>query len=335
MTKRSVFTREHPDQDLRNVDISELGIRPLLEFVDGPPVSRRNALGSLVGICAGLLTFGISDKASSTEINNNNLIATKALQDQISNYTDSLYRTGKLARDEHCSWVAEDLRTGNRILDINGDRPRQAASLIKVYLALAFFHEVARGQFTYGPKSISHMREMLFASSNSAANWFFEQLGGPARVQELLNNNYKDLLKNTTIVENIPAGGKTYLNKSSANDYSRFLRALWADQLPYSSEMRRFMALRRNSRLTHEALSVPDDTYIIGKVGRTARCLGEIGVLVPKDSQGADLPYSIVTIIEKEKRVREMEFDVWTFQRGRIIGEISSIVYEQMKNNAK
>ena len=57
------------------------------------------------------------------------------------------------------------------------------------------------------------MRAMIQKSSNSATNWLMKQIGNPKKVQSILTKNYSGIFKNTSIVELIPKGGKTYKNK--------------------------------------------------------------------------------------------------------------------------
>ena len=46
-----------------------------------------------------------------------------------------------------------DLEKNKSVVDINADKEFQAASMIKPFVALAFFHQVKLGKLKYGPKS--------------------------------------------------------------------------------------------------------------------------------------------------------------------------------------
>ena len=75
------------------------------------------------------------------------------IEGEIESYIKELRRKGKLSRDETTGWVVYDLTTGKSLVDINADQVFQAASMIKPFIALAFFHQVKDGNLIYGQKS--------------------------------------------------------------------------------------------------------------------------------------------------------------------------------------
>lgn len=250
------------------------------------------------------------------------------VEDSIENYIKKLRRKGKISRDESTGWMVYDLARDQSVVDINADKEFQAASMIKPFLALAFFHQVKQGKFKYGPKSRKYMEAMIQRSSNSATNWVMRQTGGPARCNAILRKYYSHIFKKTEIKEYIPAGGKTYLNSASPGDYVRFLRALWQKQLPYNSEIRRLMALPGRDRLYY-GTPIPKGTLVFNKTGSTAHLCGDMGILVPQTKRGGRYPYVIVGIIER--RSRPSDYGRWMNSRGKVIREVSTLVYEEMK----
>ena len=245
------------------------------------------------------------------------------IEDLISKYR----KKGMLRGDERTGWMVYDLESDTSIVDINADLMFQAASMIKPFVALAFFHQVDSGKLKYGTEARSKMEAMIQRSSNTATNWVMRQVGGPASCQSILRTHYSSIFKKTVINEYIPAGGKTYKNSAAPSDYIRFLRALWNDRLPHGKEMRRVMALPGRDRLYH-GTAIPQGTLVYNKTGSTAHLIGDMGILVPKTVNGAGHPYAIVGIIERSSRASN--YSGWMVSRGNVIREVSTWVYKEL-----
>ncbi len=250
------------------------------------------------------------------------------LESELNSYIQKLRHQGVISRDERTGWLVYDLTSRTRLVDINVDRRFQAASMIKPFVALAFFHKVKEGRIQYGPQSRAQMAAMIQRSSNSATNWVMRQVGGPAEVQKVLKRHYGAIFSGTSIVEYIPAGGQTYRNRASLNDYLQFLAAIWRGNLPYAKEIRRLMALPGQDRLYHGTI-VPQGTLVYNKTGTTAHLCGDMGILAPRGRDGQRYPYAIIGVIEKENRARN--YGTWKMARGNVIRKVSSLVYEDMR----
>lgn len=248
-----------------------------------------------------------------------------ALERAIEAYIAKLRREGRLAADERTGWSVRDLTTGEQLVTINEDDQFQAASLIKPFIAAAFFHKVERGDFIYGPKSQRHIYRMIHWSHNGSTNWVMRQVGGPAAVQRILETQYPEIFLDTRVVEFIPPGGRTYRNKASAHDYSRFLQALWNDEIPGAKEIRRLMALPGNNRLFSGKGGIPEGAEVYNKTGSTAKLCGDMGILVIEGPDGQSHAYSVVAVIEKRHRAKN--YTSWIRSRSRIIADASDIVY--------
>lgn len=246
----------------------------------------------------------------------------------VESYINKLRRKGKISRDESTGWMVYDLAKDKPVLDINADKEFQAASMIKPFVALAFFHRVKEGKLKYGPKSRRKMEAMIQRSSNTATNWVIRLAGGPAKCDQILRKYYGRIFQNTEIKEYIPAGGRTYINSASPADYVRFLRALWNKEFPYNREIRRLMALPGRDRLYH-GTPIPRGTLVYNKTGSTAHLCGDMGILVPKTKRGGRYPYVVVGIIERQSR--PSNYGRWMDSRGRVIRDVSTLVYKQMK----
>lgn len=247
------------------------------------------------------------------------------LETAVEDYIAQLRQTGRLAADERTGWSVYDLTTGEKLVTINEDDQFQAASLIKPFIATAFFHKVKNGDFIYGPKSRRHMRRMIQHSNNRSTNWVIRQIGGPAAVQRILQENYPVIFQETQFVEYIPVGGRTYRNKASVHDYSRFLHALWNEEIPGANEIQRLMALPGSNRIYKAARDIPAGTRVYNKTGSTARLCGDMGILIVKGPDGRSYPYIVVGVIEKQHKAKN--YRSWIRSRGDIIGDISDIVY--------
>ena len=248
------------------------------------------------------------------------------LETAVEDYIDRLRREGKLASDERTGWSVYDFTTGEKLVTINEDMQFQAASLVKPFIAAAFFHKVEGDELVYGSKSRRYMERMIQHSDNNATNWVMRQVGGPKAVERILKGHYPGIFQETHLVEYIPAGGRTYRNKASIHDYSRFLHAVWTEEIPGSREIKRLMAMPGSDRIYTGAPEMPKGAKVYNKTGSTARLCGDMGILSVKGRDGKRYPYTLIGIIEKQESARD--YTTWIRSRGDIIRNVSSIVYK-------
>ncbi len=254
--------------------------------------------------------------------------ATADLEDEIEQFVRQLRRSGKLRRDEVTAWSVYDFASGQKLVTINEDKQLQAASMIKPFFALAYLHEVRYNRKKYTPHAKEMMRRMIQKSNNVATNWVLRELGGPHRVDRLLRANYPSIFKKTKVIEYIPAGGRTYKNKAAVHDYSRFLYALWKNELPGSWEIKRLMKLPSGDRIFDGASKVPNGTIVYSKTGSTKHLCGDMGILVARGKDGKRYPYTVIGVIEK--RSPHPNYTTWIRTRGKVIRDISSLIYERL-----
>ncbi|MGD9357216.1 MAG: serine hydrolase, partial [Chromatiales bacterium] len=228
----------------------------------------------------------------------------RQLEVAVEDYIKRLRREGKIARDERTGWAVYDFTTGEKLVTINENIQFQAASLIKPFIAAAFFHLVEQGDLIYGSKSRRHMEKMIQRSNNPSTNWVMKQVGGPRAVQRILMQHYPEIFRDVHMVVYIPANGRTYLNKASIHDYNRFLYALWKDEIPRAGEIRRLMALPGADRIYTGAKALPKGTEVYNKTGSTAHLCGDMGILNVEGPDGKRYPYTIIGIIEKQQPAR-------------------------------
>ncbi len=247
------------------------------------------------------------------------------LEAAVEEYIDGLRREGKIGDDERTAWSVYDFTSGEKLVSINEDEQFEAASMVKLFVAAAFFCRVENGELIYGRRSRRRMELAIHHSSNAATNWLLRQIGGPAAAERILKRRYPGIFQDTRIVEYIPRGGRTYRNKASPHDYSRFLYALWNGDIYGFREIKRLMALPGPDRIFTGVASIPVSTRVYNKTGSTARVCGDVGILTVKGPDGRRYPYTIIGIIEKERRARH--YTNWIRSRGEVIREVSGIIY--------
>ena len=248
------------------------------------------------------------------------------LEAAVEDYIKRLRREGKLASDERTGWSVYDFTTGEKLVTINEDTQFQTASLMKPFVAAAFFHKVEQGELVYGSKSRRHMERMIQRSNNNSTNWVIRRVGGPKAVERILKRHYPGIFQETHLVEYIPAGGRTYRNKASIHDYSRFLYAVWTEKIRGAREIKRLMSLPGSDRIYTGAREIPKGTEVYNKTGSTARVCGDMGILNVRGRDGKRYPYTLIGIIEKQQRARD--YPTWIRARGDVIRNVSNIVYK-------
>jgi beta-lactamase class A len=253
------------------------------------------------------------------------------LEAAVEDYINRLRKDGKLDPDERTGWSVYDFTTGEKLVTINEDEQFQAASLVKPFIAAAFFYKVKKGELSYNRESRRHMEQMIQHSNNASTNWVTRKVGGPQAVQRILKQQYPAIFQEIHLVEYIPAGGKTYRNKASLHDYSRFLYALWKENIVGAREIKRLMVLPGPDRIYTGVRAVPKGTKVYNKTGSTARVCGDMGILNVKGPDSKWYPYTVIGIIEKERNAAN--YTNWIRSRGDIIRHVSSIVYQSIARN--
>jgi beta-lactamase class A len=248
------------------------------------------------------------------------------LQSDLEQYIDSTYSSGKIESDERAAWLAYDLIRKETLVSINADVSMQCASMVKPFVALAFFHKVNKGELICTEKDKRFLRLMIQHSWNNATNLFMKQVGGPDKVNELLLENYPEIFQHTEIMEYIPPGGLTYKNMASASDYNRFLRSMWNRTIPYADEIKMLMGLPNRDR----SGDVLTETQIFHKSGSTAQMCGDMAILETECGDGV-CAYTFIGIIDRFQSVPD--YMRWKRVKVGVIREASTMVYETIKKD--
>lgn len=302
----------------------------LSPFEDHFFLDRRGFLAALAATSAGLM-LGTPEFAQAANRGG-------SLQRQVVDLVQRLRREGVIASNERTSWSVYDFNAKKKLVSINEDNARQAASMIKPFVSQAYFYQVAEsgGRVRYTDEVHRIMERMIRKSSNTATNQLIDLVSrnqsrrGPSDVEAVLKSEAPAIFQQTRIVEKIPAGGKTYRNKASAHDYSRFLYALWHDRLPYSRELRSLMALPNHDRITRGVSAIPSGVRVYDKTGSTAQLCGNMGIIEAASRGGQRVPYTFIGIIERPSSTNH--YGTWITRRSNAIRAVSNLVYLEMKD---
>lgn len=309
-------------------------------------ISRRDFLKFSLssGVLMGLGGFNSESKAQmdytitqiqSSQFNLNpnpnlNLNSNPNLEESISSYLNKMRQMGVLLEDERLACNVYDFQSRVKLVGINDVEAFQTASMMKPFIALAFFQKVAETGINYNSKLRKYMKQMIEKSNNDATNKLMEFLGGPEKIEKILIQNFYEIFKQTKIVEYIPEGGKTYRNKASAEDYSRFLYALWNNNFPFSNEIKLHMSHTSKGRIK-EGTQIPRGTDVYNKTGTTAMLYGDMGIFNLESHDGTKKAYSLVAMVEREDRISKRESKVWKIRKKQLLRGVSDIVYSDMK----
>ncbi len=233
-----------------------------------------------------------------------------------------------LTYSDRTSFVVYDISRSKKLVSINEDTPRMAASLIKNFVMLAYFHEVKHGRLQHTNRNQRHLKNMIQFSSNSSTNYFIRLIGGPYAVNRKLKANYP-YFKQTKIIEYIPTNGRTYRNKTSAHDLNRFFVQLWHENLPHSKKMKHYFELP-NGDYIYKKTRIPASVKVYNKTGTVYGLIGDSGIIVMRDPQGKLRPYVFTGLIEDRSKAygrRRISFGAWVGQRANVLRRVSEKAY--------
>ena len=240
-----------------------------------------------------------------------------------------------LSTTDRTSFVVYDISKNKKLVSINENRQMMAASLIKNFVMLAYFHEVKYGRQAHTAINRGHLTAMIQRSSNPSTNYFIRLLGGPARVTRILKTNYP-YFKQTRIVEYIPRGGRTYKNMTSARDLGTFFLRLWQGSLPYSEKMKWYFKLK-NGDYIFKKTYIPSSVKVYNKTGTVYGLVGDGGILVFPDPRGKLRAYVFVGLMEDRTKTnrknRWQSFAKWRNQRTYILRRLSERAYKYIYEN--
>lgn len=236
---------------------------------------------------------------------------------------------GRIDADEKVALAVTNLFDRRKLVAVNVNRPMQCASMVKPFVIQAYLycHYLKNAQiYPLNKQILAQMRAMIVHSDNNATNHLFKRLGGPQGVQWMLKKQAPEVFRNIDIVETIPRGGKTYRNRASADDYTRFLHAIWFNRLPGAELMKKLMGLPKHNRIKM-GTRLPKNLVVYDKTGSTAMLCGDFGIIDYQRPDGRSRPYTFTCIIEKRHKAKR--YLSWISARSEVIRELSDLVYLQ------
>ena len=256
------------------------------------------------------------------------------LEAKIDVYVKQFRPRGGLTHSDRTSFVVYDLSRDVKLVSINEETPRMAASLIKNFVMLVYFHEVKHGRLQHTQRNRYHLEKMIRYSSNDSTNYFIRLIGGPRSVHRKLKANYPYFL-HTEIVETIPKNGRTYRNLTSASDLNKFYVQMWKKNLPYSDKMKYYFELP-NGDYIYKKTRIPASVKVYNKTGTVYGLIGDSGIIVMRDASGKLRPYVFTGLIEDKSKTnsrrRYISFGAWVGQRANVLRRVSERVYDYINN---
>ena len=317
-----------------DLDINDLYMDSADNTLFSGKITRRDFLLSAAGLSvaglAGLTPFD-AVAANTTPLNH--------LERAVDQYIKQQRRRGRVAADERTAWSVYDFHSSTKWVSINENKPLQSASMMKPFVAQAYFyrHRENSRRYPYDTQVKHLMEAMIRNSSNRATNELIKRVGykraaakKPKEVERLLKRYAGHIFQQTSIVEYIPRNGRTYRNKASARDYSRFLYAIWNNRLPFAEDIKDYMGMPNEDRIKR-GTSLPRQIQVYDKTGSTARLCGNMGIVVAPGKDGKQYPYTFIGIIEKRRRTRS--YTSWIRRRSDVMREVSDLVYQMMRNH--
>ncbi len=262
-------------------------------------------------------------------------------------YFGWLRNTDRLTPNDKVSIVVYDIENNTKVVSINEDTPRISASTFKVYLLVAFYHQVEEGKIWRTQLDMWRLRRMIKYSDNKAANAVMRRIAksmgmkpeeGPAAVQKILVEHYP-YFTDTKIVEFIPEegeeAGRILKTQTSVHDLNKFYVQLWLGNLPYSENMKWYLNLEKRDRVFDETC-IPEGVEVFNKTGTLYGQVSDSAILVFTGPDGKKHPYSIVGIIQDRTRTllppkeRDKNYMPWAEARGNYLRRVSEGAYDFM-----
>ena len=271
---------------------------------------------------------------------------TSLLEASIKSYMEQMYFQKKVKPVDKLFIVVEDLTTEVYEVSIRHRHSVKSASTIKVPILHAFMIQRSRGNIKEPLKYEQQLEEMIRYSSNPSTNTIIKLLGGPKKIQKLLNGTkfYNEL----ELAEAIPDDGRTYQNKISAADLNKIFVNIWfnrvidseynlVDNRATSKEMLRLLELPGHSWLKDSikagtCFSSNKSVKIWDKTGFVKGVKGNGGI-VEIDSPHGRKAYSIVMFIERENYQTIIgDATQWSENMGMHMRKISEMTYAFFSN---
>jgi beta-lactamase class A len=226
-----------------------------------------------------------------------------------------------------------DLADNKMLVDINGDKVRNAASVIKPYVMLAVYEQIARQEMDETPDITRQVYRMITVSDNHATNTLIRHLGQGDYQQGIVIINAlarKYGFQQTVVRELIPDGGKTYANRTSAADATLFFKLLYEQKLVnphFSQKMTDVLLKNVHHRIKTQQIK-QDGVAVADKTGYVRGLNADCGIVYQKNPQGKGRDYVLSIFIENKDRPADGS---WGRRKSAVIRYLSDRIYYNLK----
>ncbi|MDP3741859.1 MAG: serine hydrolase [Candidatus Micrarchaeota archaeon] len=295
-----------------------------------PVSTRREFLSTLLNLgkaTAGVSLLGGVATAEARKPPKSNYVS--EVDRRVHERIAELRRQGTLSPNDKTSVLVYGLQSDKHFVRVNIDEQHMAASLIKPFVMLAAYHKISRGKRPYGTFE-SDLNAMIVHSDNSATNRVMKFVGGPSACHKIIRKYGFD---KTRVSEYIPAGGRTYRNKTSARNLSALMWKLHNRNLinsRYSERMLEHLNHYATSRLA--SLQGPlEIDELAGKTGFVGGLNGEATRVTYSTGSGAR-HYTFVAMVEntRMRHASPVKKQQWGKTTSGVIRSIFKAVHEQM-----
>jgi len=262
-----------------------------------------------------------------------NTIEAAPLQNMVESEILHLKSIGHFLPGDEISLQVYDLEGKRMLADISGNVIRNSASLIKPFIMLAVYDQIARQELQETPELERHLYRMIAISDNGATNYLIHRLGRGDALQGIVAVNAlsrKMGFPRTRLRELIPQGGKTYANQTTAADATHFFRLLYEQKLispQYSQKMNDLLLKNIHDRIKTSQIK-QDGITVADKTGYVRGLNGDCGIVYQGGlHKGCDYVLSI--IIENKNRPAE---GGWGRKKSYVIRYLSDRIYQALKN---
>lgn len=262
-------------------------------------------------------------------------------------------------------WALLDITQRKQMLSIGMEDQVPAASLIKLPIALGVYHIISES-LEYNDIIEREMRLMLYRSDNVSANWLLGEIGGPSKLQEIIDG-YSDIFEGTKIGGYIPLTRRDlrrvnrqrrkdlkidelqrgehpkdyYSSLTTMEDMQRLLLGIYENKLPGSLEILKFISIGKKDRFVSVLdpyyrriivrTEIPPDTKTASKSGSSLRICADVGIIYPADFDPYIFCGAIVSPDRRETRESFNHLGDWLDIGRKALRQGSEYAYLEMK----
>ena len=237
-----------------------------------------------------------------------------------------------LLNSDDISIHIHDLSKNETVVNIKADRVRNAASLIKPFVMLTVYDLAFQNKLCLTDHVETQIYKMITISHNESTNSLIRLVGDGSTVRglEKINAAIKKYgFRDTFLVEAIPEGGRTYLNRTSAYDLSEFFTKIYKRSIisPYYSQKMIDVLLDNHVRRIETAVLVQDGVPVADKTGYVCGTNGDSGIVFLRNINRNASDYVISIIIENPYRPT----NGWGRRKTEVIRHLSNVIYSYFR----